>query len=226
MKKLTMASALMLTLGVSQAAPITSLELTGGTFSINGGFSTDEIFPGEFANMTVGGYDGGDRIAADLAVNSIAYFTLSTWGPVLTSTQANPFATFSHDTILAPPDGGSYRPLTGDITDDILTLDLHAWTAWFAGASFNQGTKDLCVLFDDGITERCSSDVAVTTYDVATGTFTARWDSVFEEGYALSGGLGSWYIEGKVSTIPVPAAVWLFGSGLIGLAGIARRKKA
>jgi hypothetical protein len=29
-----------------------------------------------------------------------------------------------------------------------------------------------------------------------------------------------------VTTIPVPAAVWLFGSGLLGLAGMARRKKA
>jgi len=28
-----------------------------------------------------------------------------------------------------------------------------------------------------------------------------------------------------VNPVPVPAAVWLFGSGLIGLAGIARRKK-
>lgn len=29
-----------------------------------------------------------------------------------------------------------------------------------------------------------------------------------------------------VSAVPVPAAVWLFGSGLIGLAGVARRRKA
>jgi len=28
------------------------------------------------------------------------------------------------------------------------------------------------------------------------------------------------------TAVPVPAAVWLFGSGLIGLMGIARRKKA
>ena len=28
------------------------------------------------------------------------------------------------------------------------------------------------------------------------------------------------------ASVPVPAAVWLFGSGLIGLIGIARRKKA
>lgn len=31
---------------------------------------------------------------------------------------------------------------------------------------------------------------------------------------------GAW----SVSSVPLPAAVWLFGSGLIGLAGIARRK--
>ncbi len=32
-------------------------------------------------------------------------------------------------------------------------------------------------------------------------------------------------IEGGVSTVPVPAAAWLFGSGLLGLVGVARRKK-
>ncbi len=31
---------------------------------------------------------------------------------------------------------------------------------------------------------------------------------------------------GDVSAVPIPAAVWLFGSGLLGLIGIARRKKA
>ena len=33
-------------------------------------------------------------------------------------------------------------------------------------------------------------------------------------------------LSGKVVTpIPIPAAVWLFGSGLVGLAAVARRKK-
>jgi len=32
--------------------------------------------------------------------------------------------------------------------------------------------------------------------------------------------------EGAPAAVPVPAAVWLFGSGLVGLAGIARRRKA
>lgn len=34
------------------------------------------------------------------------------------------------------------------------------------------------------------------------------------------------FSESMINTVPVPGAVWLFGSGLIGLAGIARRKKA
>ncbi len=39
-------------------------------------------------------------------------------------------------------------------------------------------------------------------------------------------GRAQFYIDGiNVSAVPVPAAVWLFGSGLLGLAGIARRNK-
>ena len=34
------------------------------------------------------------------------------------------------------------------------------------------------------------------------------------------------FISGSISPVPVPAAIWLFGSGLIGLVGVARRKKA
>lgn len=33
-------------------------------------------------------------------------------------------------------------------------------------------------------------------------------------------------IRGQVQVVPIPAAIWLFGSGLLGLIGISRRKKA
>lgn len=36
----------------------------------------------------------------------------------------------------------------------------------------------------------------------------------------------AWAVQsGDVSAVPVPAAVWLFGSGLLGLIGVARRKR-
>jgi hypothetical protein len=33
-------------------------------------------------------------------------------------------------------------------------------------------------------------------------------------------------IVGTITSVPLPAAVWLFGSGLLGLVGIARRKNS
>jgi hypothetical protein len=33
------------------------------------------------------------------------------------------------------------------------------------------------------------------------------------------------YIPGEVAVVPIPAAVWLFGSGLLGLVGVARRRR-
>ena len=38
--------------------------------------------------------------------------------------------------------------------------------------------------------------------------------------------IAAWAVyDGDVGAVPVPAAIWLFGSGLLGLVGMARRKK-
>lgn len=52
-------------------------------------------------------------------------------------------------------------------------------------------------------------------------------DSPAGEWYATdgSGPLIVDYGPAEISAIPVPAAVWLFGSGLLGLVGLARRRK-
>lgn len=42
--------------------------------------------------------------------------------------------------------------------------------------------------------------------------------------YDASGELN--FLSTEIKVVPVPAAVWLFGSGLIGLVGVARRKKS
>jgi len=47
-------------------------------------------------------------------------------------------------------------------------------------------------------------------------------NEIITEIYTFEGTLSSL----SVSSVPVPAAVWLFGSGLIGLIGVARKKKA
>ena len=42
-----------------------------------------------------------------------------------------------------------------------------------------------------------------------------------------SGGQRGEFVSGSISpaVVPIPAAAWLFGSGLLGLIGMARRKK-
>jgi hypothetical protein len=73
---------------------------------------------------------------------------------------------------------------------------------------------------------------------------TANFDEILdawlnETPYSGVGGLGISYLDvevcinpdcnGTIDTwglVPIPGAVWLFGSGLIGLIGIARRRKA
>lgn len=56
------------------------------------------------------------------------------------------------------------------------------------------------------------------------------WRFLFSNGYQSSSSefnfKFAWAVRsGDVSAVPVPAAVWLFGSGLIGLLGFARRRR-
>ncbi len=57
------------------------------------------------------------------------------------------------------------------------------------------------------------------------------WYFSMRNGYQVNsykfGSYYAWAVQsGDVSAVPVPAAVWLFGSGLLGLIGMSRRKKA
>lgn len=216
MKKTAIAAALLLVSGAANAAPITQLTLTGGTFSLNSG-ATDPFTMGAFADMTVGGYDGSAPTSADFLAFGIANFEFGTNGTVIVYTSPDD----AINTGFAAP--------TGDITDGAATLELDSWTAWWSGTVFNQGSTstkgatETCVTAN--FVTKCSTPVVVNSYDPATGAFTASWDSVVVGG-AFNGQLGNWTIEGTMSAVPVPAAVWLFGSGLLGLAGIARRRKA
>ena len=50
-----------------------------------------------------------------------------------------------------------------------------------------------------------------------------------EYNFGIQVSQSGWGVENvrmDVQVVPVPAAVWLFGTGLLGLIGIARRKKA
>ncbi len=71
----------------------------------------------------------------------------------------------------------------------------------------------------------CSGDCLETKILKGTLEFTTTLNG--DNKYWLEGqATGSIYTDTAVSAVPVPAAVWLFGSGLLGLIGFSKRKKA
>jgi len=62
--------------------------------------------------------------------------------------------------------------------------------------------------------------ISVTNFNLSTGSYYAQ---ISGNATGLFG--GSYSVAMVASPVPIPAAVWLLGSGLIGLVGVSRRKK-
>lgn len=60
---------------------------------------------------------------------------------------------------------------------------------------------------------------------VSGGRVGSAWGSFFGAGYFETYNVRLEFISGPTTVVPIPAAAWLFGSGLLGLAAVARRKK-
>ena len=65
------------------------------------------------------------------------------------------------------------------------------------------------------------------TYEPSPGTYAYNYTMGGGTGYTDTGSSGfAWAVHtGDISAVPLPAAAWVFSSGLIGLIGVARRKK-
>lgn len=103
------------------------------------------------------------------------------------------------------------------------TIDFSGWSWAFNGAaaSFNLGSGSWGTN-PDGIAEiicnvDCGNGDTYTLYYTATSG---------DEPSGFANLTYELHLTGTVSAVPVPAAVWLFGSGLIGLIGVARIKKS
>jgi hypothetical protein len=133
------------------------------------------------------------------------------------------------------------------VTWDAARLDLVSWdTSVFPlGPAFNLGTLDQAAGTLSEIDLLSFSGIEDTTFDIVTLTFLAQaagnaavtpslanfpgqpganiWVDSTGFGAANPSFIGG---SAQISAVPVPAAVWLFGSGLIGLVGIARRRRS
>ena len=111
------------------------------------------------------------------------------------------------------------------------TIDMSGWTvAWNGIASIPMGAGAWGANADGVADITCGVDCG--DGDTYTLAYTATVPMGDPSGF---GGVGyDLFFTGTISggaitapaAVPVPAAVWLFGSGLVGLAGVARRRKA
>jgi len=92
------------------------------------------------------------------------------------------------------------------------TLDFTGWVMSIGGNDYAFGAQQ---------------GSATYSFDGTNFTLDYHWDATYNGNIGLGPldvTLYDLHLAGTV--VPVPAAVWLFGSGLLGLVGMARRKKA
>ena len=126
------------------------------------------------------------------------------------------------------------------VTGNVLSWD----TSSGVGDGFTLGLADIASNLGDDVNLRIvlsgDSSLINDLLDVSLGTnitfesnegrvdFFEGMNTNYSVGALRDGPIGNPFstinIQGQFQVVPVPAAVWLFGSGLIGLVGLARRK--
>lgn len=177
---------------------VESMSISGGQVTLN--TQSYQLLPGAIQPMVMGEYQGAPACCSpDAALTSLVYYEFGYFGYAGVHTSAIDDWSYT-----APPPSGYV-----DTSDSTIHLDLSSWTWSWNGSNYLQGSSDI-----------------VGNYNVLTGAYEISWTSLLPGG-PFSGYTHDWYLTGvaTVSAVPLPAAAWLFGSGLIGLfAGLRRQK--
>ncbi|MFK5948219.1 MAG: VPLPA-CTERM sorting domain-containing protein [Methylococcales bacterium] len=137
-------------------------------------------------------------------------------------------------------------PVTADVVlveGGLFSVGAASAQAQWGGTLFPLGMQDAAnEVCSTGAESNCGFNMSGTISNVqADGSFDfvlrgehliSPWEDT-AGGTGAASGFAGWTAQFQIagsfaaapSIIPVPAAVWLFGSGLIGLAGVARRRK-
>lgn len=113
-------------------------------------------------------------------------------------------------------------------TTNTVDLDFTGWSILYDGLDTPVDLGGDDDDWSDGATSWGTGIAQITcTVDCGVGdSFILDYAVSFSTCISCFGGINySLHLEGTVSAVPVPAAVWLFGSGLLGVIGMGKRKK-
>jgi len=245
MKKSIIASAVVAALGLTAATVAQSATVTGITIMDVGsttGSGTAGTASPFFYSAVTDGRSGGFKFDT-LKINPVSYAGATLWtgdvppGTMLAGGVANPTGSFSTGFLFSSL---PFVPFTfGSDVNATVTAGALAFTSLDFGGNFAGGSSfvlppdsgTLQVFWTTATANADDFDVSFRwTHNITTAedpslkftAFTAQW--IIEGCASTVGNVGA--ACGAAAVIPVPAAVWLFGSGLLGLVGVARRRKS
>jgi hypothetical protein len=189
-----------------------------------------------------GGYDGSNAVGADVAVTNTGPGQKDGWAggwrSFFYTPESDGLVTFTIDyTVDASVSTNAASELaTGGYEVLIEATNATAYLTTFSDAIENGATQEEAEAAADAagfvsLFEFSDYDGVVTCTDTCTDSvqlavqqMSLQFDVVQGMTYALAAE-GGVYAYTDVNAVPIPAAVWLFGSSLVGLLGLARKQR-
>lgn len=198
---LLIASVLWLLPTPAQSALVTQLDITSGSISLN--FGTLGNLAGSFTangQLLMNQFQPAPTVLDPITISHLTFSLFTGSGGTLN--------------LLAPTAETSGATLTADLRS--LFASVTSSSAGWGGILIPPPTSSSYNMNIGGI--------ASGSFNEVTNAFDVSWTHALTGIPYLTSGTFSLQGTAQLAAVPLPAAAWLFGSGLIGLAGLARRK--
>ncbi len=222
MKKLLLPAVIATTLGAAVNTSIHAALASNSVLDFNSGSPEFGTLLGSYFGLDFNGdgtVDSGERVAISphngLVLGTIQIATGSHDGPTDGSESPdidNPWQLFGFTGM----HGASSATTVTSTGVNTASID---FSGWYINWAVN-GVTDI------GLGNGGAASVICAVDCTAGDSYTLDYSTIIasDDPSGFGDVLYNLHMEGTFSTIPIPAAIWLFGSGLIGLVGMARRK--